>query len=294
MKRMFILLITIALIFSGCSATSLNEAIKNTVSEDVKVMQVENQIDLGILVDDGSGEKEKSEKGDISGSSDVETTIDPEVQKIDGMNVIIKGIGESIPGYVKYDEKMFDGTLERQLRGTEGITYTLNSVNIYENLEESGVLLNESILEPNGELNDYKKILNETADFIVVEMSATYIALEGEETVTVYTSSDFAATYFDEKLLEDYEERLIAGDIRDPNYIWFEVDEEHKVKSENEYGKNAYNFIIRDGETVDFRIGVFSPKELIDNENIYLCINWFPPAFFRDYNHKYFALYPEG
>ena len=291
MKKTIILMLVILMAMSGCGITQINDSIMDNVSTEDKVMQIEDQIDLGAVVEDGKNNKSTVENNSEVGEN--EADIDPDLKRFDNMNVIIRGVGGSHSGFVKYDEKLYDGTVERKIKGTEGITYTLNSVNIYENLEESGIVLNESILEPNGELNEYKKVLNATGDFIVAEMSATYIALEGgEETVTVHTSRDFLATYFDEKLLEGFEERLIAGDINNPYYNWFEVDEVHKIKSE-EWGKGSHDFKISNGETVNFRIGVFAPKELIENENIYLCVNWFPRGFFRDYTHKYFALFPE-
>ena len=229
-KIVILLLISIILLFSGCSVTELNDMLKGEEPKD-KVMQVEDQVGFGTIVEESESEAESEiSESNVSESSISEEETDPEIQKKDAMNVLIKSVGESHTGYVIYDEKI-DDEIVRTVRGTEGVTYTLNSVTVYESLEESGITLNESILEPDGELSIYTVKKDEIAEFIVADMSATYVApKDGENPAIVYTSSDFFIDYFTEDLKEGFEERKRVGEItNNPVYTWFEVDEEHRV-----------------------------------------------------------------
>ena len=294
MKKTIILMLVVLMTLSGCSIKQINDNIMGAVSGEDKVMQPEGQTDMGTVIE-GDGISENLTES-VSVDNDInENVSESDVKRIDNKNVVIKGIGDSFLGFVKYDEKLFDGTIERNVRGTEGVTYTLKSVNIYENIEESGIIPNNTIINKDGEIEDYVKSRDEIADFIVAEMIATYDKpAGGEDKVVVYTSGDLRPAYFEDNLNEGFYDRIHSGKINNnPDYIWFEVDEDHRVKIDNDSGKNLYNFYVSDGEEVTFRVGIFVPKELIETKNIYLCVNWFPYAYFREYNHKYFALFPQ-
>jgi len=289
MKKYIIVILIILFILNGCSATNLNDTLLNNINSEEKVMQPEDQVDLGTVVEDEiKSESTTEEKED-------EADIDPDLKRIDNMNVTIKGVGDSYQGFVKYDEKLYDGTIERKIRGTEGVYYTLTSVNIYESIEESGIELNKTILDNEGNIDKFVKSKDEIADFIVVEMSAVYDKpAGGEDKVIVYTTSDLSPAFFEDNLKEGFYDRIHSGEINNnPVYAWFDVDEAHRVKIDNDKGKNLFNFYISEGEVVNFKIGIFTPRELIETDNIYLCINKFVRGFLRNYTHKYFALLPE-
>ena len=293
MKRFLCFLLIILFSLSGCSSTQLHNTISEIVGEEEKVVHTMDQVGYGEIVEESDASRNGNDS-ETENAADSEPETDPEVQIIDGMTVIIRGCGESFDGYVIYDDKSGEKTT-REVRGTEGIIYTLNSVTVYDNFYDSGVELNDSITEPDGSLNDYNTNLIDKSSFILAEMSATYTAPSGgENQVTVHTGSDFEVEYFEEftsdKLIED----MFNNVYYYPNYKWFSIGEQNQAERDKiQSTKGSHNFVISDGETVNFKIGVFAAKELVDTKNIYLCINWFPPYFFKNYNHKYFALFPD-
>ena len=104
-KIVILLLISIILLFSGCSVTELNDMLKGEEPKD-KVMQVEDQVGFGTIVEESESEAESEiSESNVSESSISEEETDPEIQKKDAMNVLIKSVGESHTGYVIYDEK---------------------------------------------------------------------------------------------------------------------------------------------------------------------------------------------
>ena len=125
MMKYILLALIYCLFLSACSVTKLNNTINNEMNNESKVMQIEDQVNIGTIIDDKESENQTNDN-----NSESESEINPEIQRIDRMNVIIRGVGGSFPGFVKYNEKLHDGTTEEKIRGTEGITYTLNSVTL--------------------------------------------------------------------------------------------------------------------------------------------------------------------
>ena len=216
--------------------------------------------------------------------------------KIGKNTAIVKGIGETFEGYVIYNEEV-DGKTVRTVRGTEGVEYTLNSVEFYDNFFDSGVELNTTITDMNGNITDITKNSIENNKFILVELTATYNApAGGPDKVEVSVDPDLMPDYDENKMSDDWLDRY--SEIRDkknmvslPHLAYF--SDPPKGDTDLDINHDSYDFYLNDGESKTFKIGIMCWEEFIETENVYLCVNWFPPFYLKGYIHKYFALFPE-
>lgn len=170
-----------------------------------------------------------------------------------------KGVGESISGYKSFTIHYEDGTESTIQRGVEGLTYTLEGVKVYDSITEAGV-------DMYGCTVDSADIL--ARPFVLVELKADYAApAEGEEQV-IADANDLTPLLRMDKLEAGSEPAFPAlgyfslrpkeGDAR--------LDSQH----------NAFCYVIKDGESLTFQLGIFCDRALIDGKNVYLEVNAVP------------------
>lgn len=279
--KLFCLIIFTSYCFSGC-ATALHELIE----PDVKV----EQTTLGTYVE-GSSEEDTSDA-----ISEENSSIEAEGKKNDNE----KGIGESFNADVSY--KTESGTVTR---GTTGLKYTLNSVNVFNTFWDSGEDIHacdtchiwdeesqSMILDPNA-----VELFLPYNNFIVIEMTATYIAPEGgKDEIDVRLLNDVLARYKQEKMPEGWLDEFI--ELRDQNIVvmepimhWFS----EPILEEDGYDliHDGFCFKLKDGEARTFKIGVYCWYKFVEYKNVYLSIQHFDSSLIEGYDGRYFALFPD-
>ena len=281
MKRYSIisLLIVIVLIFSGCSVTSLNNTLEGVTENGQAVV---SQTTIGKYIE--------SESEDTDNST-IESDAKPDNEK---------GIGESFDAEVNYETK--EGVMTR---GTTGLRYTLNAVEVFDNFFESGEDIDACghfhnwDYENNcwGELNESGKRIIPINNFILIEMTATYSAPEdGKAEIDVRLLEDVYATYKNEKMPEGWFDEFIAlreqnTPVMEPVMYWFS----EPVLEDDGYNivHDGFCFKLKDGESRTFKIGVYCWDKFIEYKNVYLSIQHFNPGTIDGYDGRYFAIFPE-
>ena len=281
MKRysFFSLLTVIVFIFSGCSVTSLNNTLEGVTENSQAVV---SQTTIGKYIE--------SESEDTDNST-IESDAKPDNEK---------SIGESIEADIKIETS--SGT---QIRGTTGLKYTFNSVEIFDNFYDSGENIHTSgnlhdwDYENNcwGDVSESSKKFIELNNFILVEMTATYKAPEnGKTEIEVRLLEDVYATYKNEKMPEGWFDELISlrkqgVTVVEPVMYWFS----EPVLEEDGFDilHDSFCFKLKDGESRTFKIGVFCWDKFIEYKNVYLSILHFNPGTIEGYDGRYFAIFPE-
>ncbi|MBP3323150.1 MAG: hypothetical protein J6M16_03050 [Clostridia bacterium] len=195
--KLLCLMLTIMLVFSGCSATAINDAIMDAVSKDDVVHEysepgafvIEDETES--TSDNSASESSADEnKQEVENEQEVKERI---IRSDDNKETIIKGLNESYPGYVRVNRK--DNI---ECIGTDGTTLTLRSVEIYDSFYGSGLELNSSILEPDGTLNEFCKNMLNISSFILVDMEITYVApAENEGGDAIFDFNQFVARWIE-------------------------------------------------------------------------------------------------
>lgn len=176
-----------------------------------------------------------------------------------GNETEIRSTGESISGYKSFAIRYEDGTESAIERGVEGLTYTLEGVKVYDSIGDAGV-------DMYGCTVDSEDIL--ARPFVLVELKAGYTAPAGGPLEVIADANDLTPL-----LLMD---RLEAGsEPAFPTLGYFSLrpgEGDAKLDSQHQ----AYCYIIKDGESVTFQLGVFCDRALIDTKNLFLEVNAVP------------------
>ena len=247
-KHIFIcLLIVIVLIFSGCSVSSINNMIQNQIEDMNPVVSLKPNEALPNeeIPEELQGGKDENEDLNTSETSQ-NMNEDGIIYATRGENKIaieLKGIGETYAELVKYK----DDTGRETSNGKEGVYYTLNSIEVFENYRDAN-------------LSDEGKLLNNDAyfaqnQFILLEITANYIAPEGGEK-RIKVSPYLMASYVYEKMPDDFLTRVGVENL-EPIDAWFsDPPKEGDPELDPVHDKNC--FMINDGESFTFKFGLLA------------------------------------
>lgn len=183
----------------------------------------------------------------------------PASEPFGGTEPETKGTGESISGYKSFTIHYEDGTESDIERGVAGLTYTLEGVKVYDSIEDAGV-------DMYGCTTDSADIL--ARPFVLVELKADYTAPAGGELEVIADANDLTPLLLTDKLETGSEPAF-------PALGYFSLrPKEGDAKLDSQH--QAYCYIIKDGESVTFQLGVFCDRALIDAKNLYLEVNAVP------------------
>ena len=278
-------ILIIMIIFTACSIREFNDSIESTILNTTESGDTEKgtdyyknpQAELPSETESIS-EAESSEYEQNSVSS---SEIDDRVILINfGEEAILKGVGETFDAFVYYIE---DG--KEVVKGAEGVTFTLNSVKTYDNFYDAGVELNASITEPDGSLSEFTQREIEVSSFILVEFTALYTAPEGVASECVCDIEELQAVWIDRKMDSNY------NYVFPPYMDWLNkpsTGDDDIADAED----NKYRVTLKDGEAYIFEVGIFADPKYIEDNNVYLMVNYVPSNYIEGYKHKYFELFP--
>lgn len=187
-----------------------------------------------------------------------------------------KGIGESFPAYAQYTDS--EGELIET--GIDGLEYTLNDVIVYDSITEAPITRDECMEVEEESLNGNS--------FILVDMTAKYTAPEQGEDEVIATTTDLTAIYMDGKGNDNFEERKSINNLP-PYPIYFSA---HPKKGDErlDYEHNYFSYIIKNGETLNFKLGILTGKEFIESKNIIIMVNG-QDTYVEGYPYQYFDLF---
>ena len=171
----------------------------------------------------------------------------------------IKGTGESISGYKSFTIHYEDDTESAIQRGVEGLTYTLEGVQVFDSIKDAGV-------DMYGCTVDSEDIL--ARPFVLVELKADYAAPDGGETEVIADANDLTPLLLTDKLEEGSEPAF-------PVLGYFSLrPKEGDAKLDSQH--QAFCYIIKDGESVTMQLGLFCDQALLDAKDLYLEVNAVP------------------
>lgn len=243
---------------------------------------------LALLVFSGCSYKELDEHlqdtiQQIEGGEDqtyVENPPMPEDQ------IMYKGIGETFSAYKKYAVDVGDGagSYENE-KGNEGLTYTLKGVTTYASIHDADVDMYGCMFADN---DDFIK----NNAFILIDIQASYTApAEGEKQI-IADAGELSGEALESKM---------AGQTTDglwPTLAYFSMRPKEDDPLLN-YQHQMFSYIIQDGETISFQVGLICAQDYVDSKNVFLEVNGVPSTnelyeMTGDTARKLFVLFPEG
>lgn len=219
----------------------------------------------------------------IDGNSNEPITV--EAESTDFAKVEMLGIGETMDGSWKLTSKE---TQETIMCGEPGLTYTLNGIEIFDSIYSSGIDKKETTMDTDNQ--NYERDFADNA-FILVDMTATYHAPNGEDEICA--SILFAGYCDEEKLGKDFLEIKGQTYKRKPYVIYFSnhpTADDPRLDPEGQYD----NFYIKNGEALNFKLGIITAQEFIDSKNVLLAlgnISVDPSVATQDINGRIFDLF---
>lgn len=247
-----IYLLTLVLSFTGCSYRALDDKIQSEIYKAFEYTELD---------------------GFTSNGTDYY-----EPEPILDSSIEFKGVNETIPGYFEY----IDSEGKTFTIGTNGITYTLRNVEIFDSIYKSGVDLYGCTIEN-------QDFLDNNA-FVLVTLSAEYTApLDGPEEI-IASATVFNGAYLTGCGNDNFEDRA-DGKILEPVVVYFS-ERPSKNDQQLDYQHQAFSYVIRDGETFTFQVGMLAAEEFIKTQNLYLSVNAISSGIVKDYPYKYFVLFP--
>lgn len=218
-------------------------------------------------------------KGGVNnGQTYVEVPPQPEDQ------IEYKGVGESFSAYKKYKLTM-DGTEEETEieKGNQGLTYTLKGVTAYASIYDSQVDMYGCALADN------EDILRNNA-FILIDVHASYTAPTEAAEEIIADAGQLSGICLEGKMTQQAAEGI------QPMLVYFSMrPEEDDPKLD--YQHQFFSYIIQNGESMDFQVGISCAQEYIDDKNVFLEVNEIPSIdgdVTGDTARKLFVLFPEG
>lgn len=194
-----------------------------------------------------------------SESTAPDSEVGPDSEPTDKTETVTKGTGESISGYKSFTIHYEDGTETAIERSVEGLTYTLEGVKVFDSIEDAGV-------DMYGCTVDSEDIL--ARPFVLAELKADYTAPAGGELEVIADANDLTPLLLTDKLEAGSEPAFPAL-----GYFSLRPKEgDSKLDSQHQ----AYCYLIKDGESVTFQLGIFCDRALIDAKNLYLEVNAVP------------------
>ena len=200
--------------------------------------------------------------------------------------ITYQGVGGSFSAYRKYSVHADDGSdLEDEIieRGEQGLTYTLEGVQVYDSFQDAGVdeyglmFTDETFLKNNR--------------FILADMKASYTAPPGGETKIAADANELSGIYLTSGLAGQEEYGM------PPTLAYFNLrprEDDPKFDKDHQF----FFYTIEDGESVEFQVGIFCGPEYLESGNVYLEVNEIPMIndgieLLGDTARKLFVLLPK-
>lgn len=198
---------------------------------------------------------------------------------------IYKGIGETFSAYKKYVVDFGEAGSTENEKGKDGLAYTLKGATAYASIHDANVDMYGCMFSDNDEL------LKDNA-FILIDVQASYTApAEGDQQI-IADAGELSGTALESKM---------AGKTADglwPMLVYFSMrpkEDDPLLDSRHQ----MFSYIIEDGETLDFQVGLICSRDYIDAKNVFLEVNELPSTneLYKtsgDTARKLFVLFPEG
>ena len=261
MKKHFLIAATISsmLCFFGCSYSKIDNALQEKIHEEP---------DSAITVDD-----ENSVVRDVD-----DTPINYE-------GIIYAGINDYISDYYCYTDQFG----EKNEFGIKGLTYTLNKVSVYDSINDCDITPEMcKYIDFGDTFNDMTK----HNSFIVVDMSVAYNkSSEGGDEI-IQPIFEFDSIYHIGDPFKDFHPSTEADEPGKENYISVEprivyFSEQPQSGDKDIYGNiiseksaNWFRTALKDGESIEFEIGIICSPDLIENNNVFLAHRFqTPPSY---------------
>lgn len=313
--RLLSMALAILIMLSGCSYMQFEKNIRDTISD----MQPERNEFEGweaVYYDDdissSEGSSESSSESSLVSSSESESGNKSEnIAKEEELpeNVIyatygniafpmkLMQIGESCKNVTNWRD--YSGNVFHN--GTPGVTFTLNSVEVYDNFFDSG--LDTYGVSP-FELSS-REIDNLRANaFIVLEITAKYEVPE-DARQRVMVPNEIEPFSLDAKgVLEYYKdggrESRMEGGVPYVKYFSLRPKPDDP---ELDYIHECLSFMISNGEEITYKLGIIAGHEYVERKNIFIRMGWINPKvpgamwnvyeIFPDENNKNYREKPE-
>ncbi|MBE6731573.1 MAG: hypothetical protein E7564_07790 [Ruminococcaceae bacterium] len=284
--KIILMLIITVLALAGCSYVEFEKNVEDIIFDK----NSSSQIIAGKYIESESEtETDKSESDNENSQTSSSTKSSSELS-----------IGQSFDASI--DIERTDGS--QDTIGQKGLIYTINSVEFYDNIYESGVEFNTWNLEWNPESCEYyvwegaEKCYRDNM-FVLFDVTVTYNAREnGEKETEIRFSSDLLMVRNNEKIPNDWLEEFVelrkAGvsviDPSEPEYFSGAplIDEYSGFVDRDDILP-----IIHDGETLNFQIGYLTWEKFVEYKALRLQINSYNASFLEGYNGRYIDLFPE-
>lgn len=168
-------------------------------------------------------------------------------------------IGETFPYYYSYTENN-----ELVEQGIKGLDITFNDITIYDDFTKSNIDSNECEFIFDG--------AEKTNPFILLDCTATLNSDNMES--SIFYMSDFYVTYRED---EDYQKvEFDEPTTTHPMIVYFSKhcnDGDVDMNGRELYRDSDY-FVCKDpiknGESIDFQIGILCAKELVEDDNLFI------------------------
>ena len=197
-----------------------------------------------------------------------------------------KGIGETFSAYKKYLVDFGEETdpIENE-KGNEGLNYTLKGVNDYASIHDADVDMYGCMFSEN---DDFIK----NNAFILIDIQASYTAPEEGEKQIIADAGELSGTALESKMTGQTPDGLW------PMLVYFSMrpkEDDPLLDSQHQ----MFSYIIQDGETIAFQVGLICSQVYIDDQNVFLEVNEVPSTnelyeMTGDTARKLFVLFPDG
>lgn len=307
MKRKLLLVLSLVLVFTliltacqGGTEETANTSVSNAESETVSETESKTESKEEIKQEEKEEDKEETseslpesettEAAEVNKDVDYKNTVFKRSENYDrnklyvktSEEITFKGVGDTFEGWIKIS----DGEYE-EVRGTVGVYYTLNSVKVYDSI-------NDAELDPKGTIALESKEVLDNNTFILCDFTAYYEKPENGND-TVRGSAD---QFIPEFLLEKSEDKtLYEQETELENFIPYVVYCSNMPKGDDQELLNSnqgFRYVINDGESFNFQVGLVAGEKFTKDNNVYLMVNYVPGGYLEDYTYKFFTLYPEN
>lgn len=252
MKKIFMSfsLVTCILSMCSCSYSDIDNAINNKINDIPEA-------DATIIDENG-----------------VERNVDNTPISYKGIQYV--GIDETFSDYYSYTDE-FD---ELQESGIKGLTYTLKNVSVYDSINDSPINPDDCRYKNFGETFD--EIIKYNS-FVLVEMTATYEKNIKSDSDMIQPILEFSERYhigdgFKEFHPSTENDKLGKEEYTsiDPYIVYFS---EQPIEGDKDINGNLidinksgnwFRTPLKNGESIDFQLGIVCSKELINDKNLFL------------------------
>ena len=272
--RLIALLMAVLITLSGCSYVKFENEVRDIIEQARPSIDpyegYEAVIDESEISSESVSESnaQNGETADKEAQKDKTEEIDPSIiyapYGYGTVKMKLMQIGESCTTLMKWT----DFSDELHYSGEPDVTYTLNSVEVFDNFYESG-------MDPYG-LRVENEVWIRSSAFIVVEFTAKYEAPEDGEARKIVSTTDIEACIIESKGIDDYY-KAGGSEGMYPNVVWFshrpsrddpELDADHQ----------GFSFMINDGEELTFKLGIIAGHEYVKNKNVFVRMGYIQPT----------------